>query len=62
MGRANSRHQVELLRDVGIEKGWFAISGEVIIASGRTRDEVERAVNAILPESKKGAAYVFELK
>lgn len=62
MGRVNSRRQSDLLRDVGVERGWFAIAGDVIVASGRTRDDVERAVDAILPEDKRRAAYIFELK
>lgn len=62
MGRANSRRQSDLLREAGVERGWFAITGDVIIASGRTRDEVQRAVDAILPEDKRKAAHVFELK
>ena len=61
IGRANSRRQRELLREVGIEHGWFAIVGDVIIASGRTRDEVQRAVGAILPENKRMAAYIFKV-
>ncbi len=62
MGRVNSRRQSDLLREVGVERGWFAIADDVIVASGRTRDEVQKAVEAILPEDKRRAAYVFELK
>ena len=61
IGRANSRRQSGLLREVGIERGWFAIAGDVIIASGRTRDEVQEGVDAILPEDKRRAAFIFEL-
>lgn len=62
MGRVNSRRQSELLRDVGAEHGWFAIAGDVIVASGKTREEVQRAVGAVLPEDKRRAAYIFELR
>jgi hypothetical protein len=61
IGRANSRRQGDLLREVGIERGWFAIAGAVIIASGRTREEVQKAVDAVLPEDKRRAAFIFEL-
>jgi pectin methylesterase-like acyl-CoA thioesterase len=32
-----------------------------IVASGKTRDEVQRAVDAVLPENKRKAVYIFEL-
>jgi hypothetical protein len=62
MGRANSRRQLDLLREVGVESGWFAIASDVVVASGRTKDEVQKAVDAILPQDKRDAAYLFELK
>src|SRR5450759_3108612 len=57
MGRANSRRQLDLLREVGVESGWFAIASDVVVASGRTKDEVQKAVDAILPQDKRDAAY-----
>lgn len=62
VGRANSRRHIDMLRDVGVEKGWFAIAGDVIVASGTTKDEVQKAVDTILPQDKRGAAHLFELK
>ena len=61
LGKVNSKHQSDMLREVGVEHGWFAIAGDVIVASGKTRDEVLRAVDAVLPEKKRKAAYIFEL-
>jgi hypothetical protein len=62
IGRANSRHHVDALREVGVERGWFAISCDVIVASGRTKEEVQKSVDAILPQDKRGAVHLFELK
>lgn len=62
MGRSNSRRHVQLLREIGIEKGWFAIAGDTVIASGASREEVQKAVNNILPPDKRNAAYIFQLK
>jgi hypothetical protein len=62
MGRANSRRHAQLLREIGIEKGWFAIAGDTIIASGVGREEVQKAVDNILPPDKRSAAYLFQLK
>ena len=47
---------------MGIEHGWFAIAGDVIIANGRTRDEVQGAVDAKMAEKKRRAIYIFEKK
>ncbi len=62
VGRANSRRQIDALREAGVERARFAISGDVIVASGRTKDEVQKAVDAILPQDKRGAVYLFEVK
>ena len=62
MGRANARRHHDMLRDVGVQRGWFAIADDVIVASGVTKDDVEKAVNAILPQEKRRAVYMFELK
>jgi hypothetical protein len=61
MGRVNSGHLTELLRNVGVVKGWFAAAGDVIVASGTAKDEVQKGVEAILPKEKRGAVHVFEL-
>ncbi len=62
MGRANARRHHDMLREVGVQRGWFAIADNVIVASGVTKDEVEKAVDALLPPEKKRAVHLFELK
>jgi len=62
MGRANARRHHDMLREVGVQRGWFAIADDVIVASGVTKDDVEKAVDAILPQEKRRAVHLFELK
>lgn len=62
MGRANARRRHDMLREVGVQRGWFAIADNVIVASGVTKDDVEKAVGAILPQEKRRAVHPFELK
>ncbi len=61
LGRANSRRQRKLLREVGVTGGWFAIAGETIVASGRTLEEAQRAARAVLSEKNRDAVYFFKV-
>lgn len=50
------------LRDMGLSGVWFAILEGVTIASGTTRQEVEQAVQRIVPKDKLPFIYVFQVK
>ncbi|MGB9729898.1 MAG: hypothetical protein ACP5OK_07905 [Thermoprotei archaeon] len=62
LGRINSRQYVKQLKKLGIKKGWFAILGETIIASGLSKEEVQKIIDKILPQDKKNAIYIFQIK
>jgi hypothetical protein len=62
MGRANSRSLKKRLKDVGVKRGWFAIADDVIVASSKTRDDLERLVENIIPNHGKDSVYIFEFK
>lgn len=62
MGKVHARTYGKLLRQIGLAKAWFAILEGIIIASGATRDEVERNVRSILPPEKRKLIYIFRLK
>ena len=62
MGRANARRHHDMLKEAGVQRGWFAIADDVIVASGATKDDVERAVDAVLPQEKRGAVHLFEVR
>lgn len=62
MDKINARNYGKHLRKIGLSKIWFAILEGIIIASGATRDEVERVLYHILPPEKRKFVYIFQLK
>ena len=50
MGKVHARTYGPRLRDMGLSGVWFAILEGLTIASGRTRQEVEQAVQRIVPQ------------
>ena len=62
MGKISARVYRKNLKAIGIVEGWFALAYGMIIASGRTREEVERILKSILPEEKMRFVYIFQLK
>lgn len=62
MGRANSRLLKKRLRAVGVTKGWFALANDVIVASGKTKKDLESMVEYLFSNHGKESVYVFELK
>ncbi|MFQ5795822.1 MAG: hypothetical protein ACE5JP_12320 [Candidatus Bipolaricaulia bacterium] len=62
MGKVHARTYGKRLREIGLTDAWIAIVEGVTIASGSTRDEVERILQHILPAEKRKFAYIFHLK
>lgn len=62
MGRANSRLLKKRLRAVGVKKGWFAVADSVVVASGKTKKDLETLVEYLISNHGKKAVYIFELK
>lgn len=62
MGKGDSRIYGRRLRELGLTSGWFAILEGVIIASGKTREEVERILDEVLSPEKREFVYIFQLK
>ena len=50
MGKVHARTYGPRLRDMGLSGVWFAILDGLTIASGRTRQEVEQAVQRLVPQ------------
>src|SRR5215510_14817491 len=61
MGRVHARTYSGRLRDMGLSGVWFAILEGVPIASGTTRQEVEQAVQRIVPQHKWPFLYTFQV-
>jgi hypothetical protein len=62
MGKVHARAYSKQLRDIGLSGVWFAVLEGITIASGATRQEVERVVKRIVPENKQPFVYTFEVK
>jgi hypothetical protein len=62
MGKVHARTYSQRLRDIGLSGVWFAILDGMTIASGRTRQEVEQAVQRIVSQHQRPFVYTFEVK
>ena len=62
MGKAYAKNYSKTLREIGLKDVWFAWFEAMPIASGKTRADVERTVNQILPLKKRKFVYFFHLK
>ena len=62
MGKIHARTYGKRLREIGLRKGWFAILEGITIASGATKDEVEKVLERLLPPEKRKFVYIFQLK
>jgi hypothetical protein len=61
MGKIHARYHKKRFKEIGIEKGWFAVLEGMIVASGGTRDEAEQAAKRIVPSEKRAWLYCFQL-
>lgn len=62
MGKIYARTYGKRLREIGLTNAWFAMLEGITIASGATKDEVERILRCILPTEKRKFVYIFRLK
>jgi hypothetical protein len=62
MGKVQARTSSRQLRDLGLSGVWFAMLEGITIASGRTRQEVEHAVQRIVPQHKQSFIYLFQVQ
>jgi hypothetical protein len=62
MGKIFSRTIEKDLRKIGLINGWFAVLEGILIASGRTQEEVEQILKEILLPEKTKFVYIFQLK
>jgi hypothetical protein len=51
----------EELGIMGLKKGWFAILQGLIVASGLTKEEAEKAAQKIAPREEMDWIYLFHL-
>jgi len=62
LGKLNSRTYKRWFREQGLSSAWFAMLDNMVIASGKSQDEVNHILNWLLPDEKRQYAYVFHWK
>jgi hypothetical protein len=61
MGKIHSRQYKKRFREIGIEKGFFAILEGMIVASGLTKEEAQKAAKSIVPSEKRAWVHIFQV-
>jgi hypothetical protein len=61
LGKLYSRNKKKALKNLGIEGHHFAITGDTIIASGKTKKEVESKVKSMIDSKRIDSIYYFKL-
>lgn len=61
-GKADARRYGRQLREAGIEEGWFALYQGLIIASARTKADLEARIAEIMPPETAHLPYLYQLK
>ncbi len=62
MGKVESQTLKRKLKSAGVKRGWFALLDNMIIAGGRSKGEIESALNEMLDDDKRKHVYLFNLK
>lgn len=62
MGKIDARYYRKRLKNIGLTGGWFALLGRLIVASGKTKDDVDGVLDSIVPARIRSNVYLFKLK
>jgi len=62
MGKIYARTYGKRLREIGFSDAWFAIFDGFIVASGVTKNDVEKTLKNLLPDEKLKFLYFFQVK
>jgi len=62
MGKIYARNYSKSLRELGFSDAWFAILDGFIVASGVTKNDVEKILKKLLPDDKFKFLYFFQVK
>jgi hypothetical protein len=61
VGKIHARQYKKGFQEIGISQGWFAVLEGLIVASGLSKDEAEKAAKKIVPSEKRAWVYYFRL-
>ena len=62
MGKSYARSYGKRLREIGLSDVWFGILEGLIVASGKTRADLEQNLKAIAPSFMQEFVYLYRLK
>ncbi len=62
IGSSNAKQIARRFSEIGLAPGWFAVFEDVVIASGKSENEVRAQIANILPEDKRAGAHVFRYR
>lgn len=61
-GKRHARTYGKRLREIGLDEGWFGLLKGLIVASGKTRTELEKNIQSVVPPSMQEYVYTYRLK
>lgn len=61
LAKSHSRALSKQLREKGLS-GWFAVLDDLIIASGKSRNDLAEQIERMIPQEKREWVYVFEVR
>lgn len=62
MGKSHARTYGRRLHEIGLSDAWFGILEGLVIASGKTKEDLEKNLKALVPSHKKKFVYLYRLK
>jgi hypothetical protein len=62
MGKSHALTYGRRLREIGLVDSWFGILEMLVIASGKTKVDLEKNLKAIVPSHKIEYVYHYHLK
>jgi len=62
MGKVHARRLGKELRSLGISDAWFGVIGDMVVASGPSKEDLERTLERVLPADRLGHVHVFRVR
>ncbi|HUD44551.1 MAG TPA: hypothetical protein VMR41_03355 [Patescibacteria group bacterium] len=62
LGKSDARKFVRRFHEIGIKNVWYATLRGIIVASGMTKEELEKQVEMIVPKNKIKQIHIFRVK
>ncbi|MEB3338103.1 MAG: hypothetical protein VKJ46_11615 [Leptolyngbyaceae bacterium] len=62
MGKVYAKKYGQRLREIGLNNVWIALFEEMVIATDKTKEGVEKILTSILPAPQRPFVYIYHLK